>query len=163
MAEVSVKLVLDSKKQLSSRLFFLSREDDYEWTQNFVLTKEVPFCKTYDVYLIVSFTHCVALYCPGVLTQVTLIISAAAQRPRQADGTGGAAERAAAGACRGEGGGQAEPRARAAAPPPPGHRRPHRQGHRQHPEGLRRGQYLHSRSQNYPQQVKYRHRRFHAA
>ena len=54
MAEVSVKLVLDTKKQLSSRLFFLDREDDYEWTQNFVLTKEVPFCKTYDVYLIVS-------------------------------------------------------------------------------------------------------------
>jgi len=50
--EVSVKLVLDTKKQLSSRLFFLDREDDYEWTQNFVLTKEVPFCKTYDVYLI---------------------------------------------------------------------------------------------------------------
>ena len=49
-----MKLVLDTKKQLSSRLFFLDREDDYEWTQNFVLTKEVPFCKTYDVYLIVS-------------------------------------------------------------------------------------------------------------
>ena len=46
--------MLDTKKQLSSRLFFLSREDDYEWSQNFVLTKEVPFCKTYDVYLIVS-------------------------------------------------------------------------------------------------------------
>ena len=56
MAEVSVKLLLDTKKQLSSRLFFLDREDDYEWTQNFVLTKEVPFCKTYDVYLVVRFT-----------------------------------------------------------------------------------------------------------
>merc|ERR1719367_1380311 len=50
--EISGKLMLDTKKQLSSRLFFLSREDDYEWSQNVVLTKEVPFCKTYDVYLI---------------------------------------------------------------------------------------------------------------
>jgi len=49
---VSVKLELDTKKQLSSRMFFLSREEESEWTQNFILTKEVPFCKSYDVYLI---------------------------------------------------------------------------------------------------------------
>ena len=51
---VSVKLELDSKKRMSSRMFFLSREEESEWTQEFILTKEVPFCKTYDVYLIVS-------------------------------------------------------------------------------------------------------------
>ena len=55
LAAVSVKLELDTKKKLSSRMFFLSREDESEWTQDFILTKEVPFCKSYDVYLIVSF------------------------------------------------------------------------------------------------------------
>merc|ERR1719233_1819512 len=49
---VTVKLELDSKKQLNSRMFFLLMEDESEWTQEFILTKEVPFCKTYDVYLI---------------------------------------------------------------------------------------------------------------
>ena len=77
-----MKLVLDTKKQLSSRLFFLSREDDYEWTQNFVLTKEVPFCKTYDVYLIVSLIVCVT-------GAEILIINVSAQCSRQADWSGG--------------------------------------------------------------------------
>lgn len=49
---VSVKLELDTKKQLSSRMFFLSREEESVWTQDLILTKEVPFCKSYDVYLI---------------------------------------------------------------------------------------------------------------
>merc|ERR1719233_1804169 len=49
---VTVKLELDSKKQLNSRMFFLLMEDKSEWTQEFILTKEVPFCKSYDVYLI---------------------------------------------------------------------------------------------------------------
>ena len=68
---VSVKLELDSKKRMSSRMFFLSREEESEWTQEFILTKEVPFCKTYDVYLIVS-----KLLIPS-LSFVTLIIFAA--------------------------------------------------------------------------------------
>ena len=53
---VSVKLELDTKKRMTSRMFFLLREDESEWVQEFILTKEVAFCKTFDVYLIVSYS-----------------------------------------------------------------------------------------------------------
>ena len=50
---MSMKIELDTKKQLSSRMYFLKYED-YLINEDVLLTKEVQTCKNYQVYLIVS-------------------------------------------------------------------------------------------------------------
>ena len=49
-----MKLELDTRKAVNSRLLFLQREEESEWSSSVILTKEVPHCRTHDVYLIVS-------------------------------------------------------------------------------------------------------------
>ena len=47
-------MMLDTKKQMSSRMFFLAEEEESELSQSYILTKGVRMCKQMDVYLIVS-------------------------------------------------------------------------------------------------------------
>ena len=48
-----MRLELDTKKQLSSRMYFLKFED-YLINEELLLTKELETCRDYQVYLIVS-------------------------------------------------------------------------------------------------------------
>jgi len=52
--EFRVNMMLDTKKQMSSRMFFLAEEEESELSQSYILTKGVRMCKRMDVYLITN-------------------------------------------------------------------------------------------------------------
>ena len=53
-ADIATRLELDTRKQLSGRMFFLAREEDSTMDLTLTLTRDTHHCHTELLYLIVS-------------------------------------------------------------------------------------------------------------